>query len=124
MHLQWVCRAFLVRVHHFGLSGRFVLLTLLKASRTDNSTTTGKLKFLLLLLLLLALSPPLPPQLSAHNRFYIQVELDLMGRILAQMEQTRAHLPAAPRLRIDNEQLPPHPTERHVRHFPPERGRA
>ncbi len=52
------------------------------------------------------------------------VELDVLGRVLAQVEPAGAHVPAPPRVRVDDEQLQAHAPERDVRHVPALRGRA
>lgn len=52
------------------------------------------------------------------------MELDLLGRILPQMEQARTHLPPPPRLRLLDLLLQTLSPERHVLHLPAQRGGA
>ena len=47
------------------------------------------------------------------------MELDLVGRVLAQVEQARAHLPPPARVRVDDELVQALALGRHVRHLPP-----
>jgi len=58
---------------------------------------------------------------KAEESRSFQVELDLMGRVLAQVEQTSTPVPAQTRVRVNDEELQVVQDERDVHHLYAER---